>query len=74
MDKNIENGFHSIDYSSFGTRITPSSTTSSYASSDRFGYNHDISSNAYVGGFASHDSSKAGGSGYGAGITFGFRF
>ena len=51
-----------------------SSTTPAYASSDRVGCSYDIGNGASVGGFVSHDSSKVGGSGYGAGLTLGFKF
>ena len=50
------------------------STTPSYASSDRVGCSYDIGGGTSIGGFVSHDSSKVGGSGYGAGFTLGFKF
>ena len=76
----------SLDYSSSGNNISPSnpisssaqsyfsSSTPAYASSDRFSCSYNIGNNTSVGGYVSHDSSKAGGSGYGAGITLGFKF
>ena len=69
----------SIDYSSSGYRISSPneylpSTTPSYASSDRVGCSYNIGNGTSIGGFVSHDSSKVGGSGYGAGFTLGFKF
>ena len=51
-----------------------SSTTPVYASSEGVSCSYHIGSGASVGGFVSHDSSKVGGSGYGAGLTLGFKF
>ena len=68
--------FDPDDYNSAGytqsfdpsTRFAPS-----YASSDRFTCSRDFGDNLSFGGFISHDSGR-GGSGYGAGLTLGFRF
>ena len=61
----------SIGYSSNGMRTNASS---SYASSDRVGCHYNMGNGVTVGGYASRDSSKVGGSGYGAGIEFKLEF